>query len=82
MRAKKKCLLLAAARARGRMGRRPLKVDVATLKMDSAAMLDSKSIAKEMAKKLNITTATLYVYVNNDGSLKIAGAKLLEEKNE
>ncbi len=71
---------LAAARARGRMGGRPRKVDVATLKMASAAMSDSKSIAKEVAKKLNITTATLYAYVNNDGSLKIAGAKLLEEK--
>jgi len=69
---------LAAARARGRMGGRPRKVDVATLKMAAAAMSDPKSIAAEVAKRLSITTATLYTYVNNDGSLKAAGAKLIE----
>jgi DNA invertase Pin-like site-specific DNA recombinase len=72
---------LAAARARGRMGGRPRKVDVATLKMAVAAMSDPKSIAFEVAKKLNITTATLYTYVNSDGSLKAAGAKLFEPTN-
>jgi len=69
---------LAAARARGRMGGRPCKVDAATLRMASAAMSDKKSIATEVAKRLNITTATLYTYVNSDGSLKSAGIKLLE----
>lgn len=69
---------LAAARARGRMGGRPRKVDAATLKMAAAAMSDPKSIASEVAKRLNITTATLYTYVNSEGSLKVAGAKLLE----
>ena len=69
---------LAAAPARGRMGGRPRKVDVATLKMAVAAMLDPKSIAAEVAKRLNITTATLYTYVNGDGSLKKARAKILE----
>lgn len=68
---------LVAARARGRMGGRPRKVDAATLRMAMAAMSDPKSIAAEVAKKLNITTATLYSYVNSDGSLKAAGAKLL-----
>lgn len=68
---------LTAARARGRMGGRPRKMDVSTLKMAAAAMLDPKSIAAEVAKKLNITTATLYTYVNSDGSLKAASAKLL-----
>lgn len=69
---------LAAARARGRSGGRPRKVDAATLKMAAAAMSDPKSIAAEVAKRLNITTATLYTYVNSDGSLKVAGSKLLE----
>lgn len=69
---------LAAARARGRMGGRPRKMDMATLKMAAAAMSDPKSIASEVAKKLNITTATLYTYVNGDGSLKVAGTKLLD----
>ncbi|MFA6915352.1 MAG: recombinase family protein [Parachlamydiales bacterium] len=68
---------LAAARARGRMGGRPRKVDSATLRMAMAAMSDPKSIAIEVAKKLNITTVTLYTYVNSDGSLKEAGNKLL-----
>jgi hypothetical protein len=52
----------------------------ATLRMASAAMSDPKSIASEVAKRLNITTATLYTYVNSDGTLKTAGAKILEEK--
>lgn len=68
---------LAAARARGRLGGRPRKMDVATLRMAMAAMSDPKAIASEVAKKLNITTATLYSYVNSDGSLKETGYKLL-----
>jgi DNA invertase Pin-like site-specific DNA recombinase len=71
---------LVAARARGRMGGRPRKMDVATLTMASAAMSDRQSIAKEVAKKLNITTATLYTYVNSDGTLKPSGTKLLNSK--
>ena len=68
---------LAAARARGRLGGRPRKMNAAIIKMAAAAMSDPKAIATEVAKHLNITTATLYSYVNSDGSLKPAGAKLL-----
>lgn len=68
---------LAAARARGRLGGRPRKMDISTLRMAMAAMSDPKSIAFEVAKKLNITTATLYSYVNSDGSLKEAGFNLI-----
>ena len=68
---------LRAARARGRLGGRPRKMNVSTLRMASAAMEDPKSIAYEVARQLNITTATLYTYVNSDGSLKEAGKKLL-----
>ena len=68
-----------AARARGRMGGRPRKMDIATLRMATAAMSDPKSVAYEVAKKLNITTATLYSYVNSDGSLKELGQKLLAQ---
>lgn len=68
---------LVAARARGRLGGRPRKMDVATLRMAMAAMSDPKSIASEVAKRLNITTATLYSYVNSDGSLKETGLKIL-----
>jgi DNA invertase Pin-like site-specific DNA recombinase len=66
-----------AARARGRMGGRPRKMDVQTLKMAMAAMSDPKSVASDVAKKLNITTATLYTYVNGDGTLKPLGNQLI-----
>jgi len=68
---------LAAARARGRKGGRPRKMDKSTLKMAMAAMADPASVATEIAKRLRITTPTLYMYVNGDGSLKAAGAAIL-----
>lgn len=68
---------LIAARARGRNGGRPRKMDEHTIKMAMAAMTDRNSVAHEVAKRLNITTTTLYTYVNGDGSLKEAGTKLL-----
>ena len=72
---------LLAARARGRNGGRPRKMDEHTIKMAMAAMSDRNSVAHEVAKRLNITTTTLYTYVNGDGSLKEAGTKLLNQSN-
>ncbi|KAI9129138.1 recombinase family protein [Acaryochloris sp. CCMEE 5410] len=69
---------LKAARARGRMGGRPRKMDVATLQMAMSAMSDSRACAKEIAQKLGMTTATLYTYVNGDGTAKEAGQRLLD----
>ena len=69
---------LAAARARGRKGGRPRKVDESVLKMAMTAMTDQKSVAGDVAKKLGITTTTLYMYLNGDGSLKEAGTKILK----
>lgn len=40
-------------------------------------MQDPSSVAKDVAKRLNLSTATLYEYVNGDGSLKEVGSKLL-----
>ncbi len=54
---------LAAARARGRNGGRPRKMDEHTIKMAMAAMSDRNSVAHEVAKRLNVTTTTLYTYV-------------------
>jgi DNA invertase Pin-like site-specific DNA recombinase len=68
---------LAATRARGRRGGRPRKMDKSTLTMAMAAMTDPKSVASEVAKRLGITTTTLYMYINGDGSLKEAGTKVL-----
>lgn len=70
---------LKAARARGRMGGRPRKMTVTTLKMAMSAMADPQSCAKEVAQHLGITTATLYSYVNGDGSVKPAGQSLLDQ---
>jgi DNA invertase Pin-like site-specific DNA recombinase len=68
---------LAAARARGRKGGRPRKMDKATLTMAMAAMADPKAIAADVAKRLGMTTTTLYMYVNGDGSAKEEGTRLL-----
>jgi DNA invertase Pin-like site-specific DNA recombinase len=72
---------LVAARARGRKGGRRRKMDASTIKMAMAAMKDQKNPAYEIAKRLGITTTSLYAYVNGDGSLKEAGGKILELEN-
>ena len=68
---------LAAARARGRAGGRPKKMDPMKLKMAMRAMRDRENSAQEVAKQLNISTPTLYYYVNGDGTPKEAGTKIL-----
>jgi hypothetical protein len=52
-------------------------MDRATLTMAMAAMADPKAVASDVAKRLGITTTTLYTYVNGDGSPKAAGTALL-----
>lgn len=69
---------LAAARARGRMGGRPRKMDGATLTMAMAAMSDPKANAADVARRLGMTTTTLYTYLNGDGSPKAAGSAVLD----
>ncbi len=70
---------LAAARARGRLGGRPRKMDKQTLQIVSTAMADRNTNAGELAKRLGFTTATLYYYVNGDGSLKEKGYKVMND---
>ena len=65
---------LAAARARGRLGGRPRKMDVAMLRMAMRAMAERE----DLAQRLGITTTTLYMYVNGDGTVKAPGQKLLD----
>ena len=69
---------LAAARARGRNGGRPRKMDREMLCMAMTAMADRGTKAAELARRLGITTTTLYMYVNGDGSLKEPGQMLLD----
>jgi len=73
---------LAAARARGRLGGRPRKMTIETVKMAMAAMADTKTKASEVASRLGITTTTLYAYVNGDGSVKEPGQRLLDSSIE
>lgn len=72
---------LTAARARGRMGGRPRKMNRSTLMMAMAAMADPKANARQVAKSLGITTTTLYAYVNSDGTVKAAGKTILSSRS-
>jgi hypothetical protein len=60
------------------MGGRPRKMDRGTLMMAMAAMADRKAVAAEVARRLGLTTTTLYVYVNGDGTPKAAGQAVLD----
>jgi|SRR5882724_8791285 len=68
---------LASARARGRLGGRPRKMTKETLHMARAAMTDPQANARAVARRLGVSTTTLYDYVNGDGSLKPPGKRLL-----
>lgn len=68
---------LAAARARGRKGGRPRKMDKATISMAMAALSDKQAVAGQVAKRLGITTTTLYDYLNGDGSLKEKAQRIM-----
>jgi DNA invertase Pin-like site-specific DNA recombinase len=69
---------LTAARARGRLGGRPRKMDRTTLMLAMAAMADPKANAAEVARRLGMTTTTLYAYVNGDGTVKQAGQAVFD----
>jgi len=68
---------LAAARARGRPGGRPRKMNVAMLRLVMHAMADRNTVVQDLVKRFGITTTTLYMYVNGDGTVKEPGHKLL-----
>lgn len=54
---------LAAARARGKNGGRPRKMDKQTIQMATTAMSDRNTKAMDVAKKLGVTTTNLYDYI-------------------
>jgi len=51
-----------------------------TLKFATAAMSDRKAVASEVAKQLGITTATLYYYVNGDGTVKARAQAIFDSR--
>ncbi|MCP1201086.1 recombinase family protein [Notoacmeibacter sp. MSK16QG-6] len=73
---------LAAARARGRKGGRPRKMSRKTIEAAQALLRLPNETAQGVADHLNISTATLYSYLNGDGSLKEEGAKVMESPNQ
>ncbi|MDD5580950.1 MAG: hypothetical protein PHY16_16950 [Methylobacter sp.] len=54
-------------------------MDRSTLMMAMSAMADPKANATDVAKRLSITTTTLYMYVNGDGSVKAMGQAILNQ---
>lgn len=61
---------LKAARARGRLGGRPRVMDAAKLKIASTLMRDQTMSISQICKQIGVSRATLYRYINPDGSLK------------
>lgn len=70
---------LTAARSRGKKGGRPRKMDKSVLQMAMAALSDPSAVASDVAKKLGITTTTLYSYVNGDGTPKSPATAILNK---
>ncbi len=70
---------LAAARARGRLGGRPRKMDKQLLLMAQSALKDRHTVVTDLVQRLNVSKSILYHYLNGDGSLKEPGTKLLAE---
>ena len=48
------------------------------LRMAMRAMASRDTNAHDLAKRLGITTTTLYMYANGDGTVKQPGQKLLD----
>ena len=48
------------------------------LQMAMNAMAARETNAQDLARRLGITTTTLYMYVNGDGTVKAPGWKLIE----
>ena len=50
------------------------------LRLAMRSMADRETNANDLARRLGITTTTLYMYVNGDGTAKAPGQKLLEAR--
>ena len=57
-------------------------MDRSRLMMAMTALANTNSNATDVAKKLGITTTTLYLYVNGDGSVKAAGQAILNQNSD
>lgn len=73
---------LASARARGRHGGRPFKMNPAKLRLAMAAMGKPETEVGSLCKELGITRQTLYRHVGPKGELRPDGQKLLSRTNK
>ena len=71
---------LAAARARGRKGGRPYKMNPAKLRLAMASMGKPGTNVGDLCKELGITRQTLYRHVSPTGELREAGQKVLAQR--
>ena len=55
-------------------------MDKSTILMAMTAMSDNNAIARDVAKRLGITTTTLYEYINGDGTPKESAYKILQQE--
>lgn len=73
---------LAAARSRGRTGGAKFKMTPAKLRMAQAAMANRDTSVEELCKELGITRTTLYRYVDENGTIREYGRKLLDLRKQ
>lgn len=66
-----------AARARGRNGGRRFKLTKSQVRQIQASMGKKETVVSDLARELNVTTATIYSYVSPKGELRPAGEKVL-----
>ena len=69
---------LKAARARGRKGGRPSKMNASKLRRAMERMADRETAAKDVAAELGVSTSTLYRFVDGQGRPKARARELLE----
>ena len=68
---------LAAARARGRKGGRPSKMNPPKLRRAMELMANRETVAKDVAAELGVSTSTLYRFVDGKGNPKAKARELL-----
>jgi DNA invertase Pin-like site-specific DNA recombinase len=67
---------LKAAKDRGRLGGRPRKMDRSMISIAQSA-IDRGTMIADICRKIQVTSATFYSYINPDGSLKELGTKIM-----
>ncbi len=73
---------LESARARGRKGGRRFGLTKAQVRLAQAAMGKKDTRVSELCAELGITRATLYRYVDADGSLRDYGKRVLAPRKD